>query len=68
MFTDISLPSLMPDEDNNFGGSQLRKETELRKADRTVRVNCYYIFQYFVRHGLISSVQFSSVSSSLYIC
>ena len=30
------------------------EETELRKADRMVGVNCY-IFQYFVRHGLTSS-------------
>ena len=25
------------------------------KADRTAGVNCYYIFQYFVGHGLTSS-------------
>ena len=34
--------------------TQRLEETELKKAGRTVEVNCY-IFQYFVRHGLTST-------------
>ena len=30
------------------------KKLKNRKADRTVGLNCIYIFQYFVRHGLTS--------------
>ena len=35
---------------------QKLEETELRKAERTVGVNCnIFSFKYFVRHGLTSS-------------